>query len=176
MSGVGRRNSTTVSYYVKGPVVGFLLDARIRRATADRRSFDDAMRLAYKRYSGERGFTAEQFRMTTEEIAGVGLKDWFRRALASTEELDYAEAIDWFGLRFAPPEEPAKKAADEPAKTAPEDPAAKTSEKPANEATSPQAKTRSEDARKRWRLEVRPKATEAQKAHLRSLLKLAAGI
>ncbi len=79
MSGIGQRNTTTVSYYVKGPVVGFLLDAKIRRATADKNSFDDAMRLAYKRYSGERGFTADQFRTTTEEIAGVNLKEWFRR-------------------------------------------------------------------------------------------------
>jgi len=128
------------------------------------------MRLAYKRYSGERGFTAEQFRATTEEIAGIDLKEWLRRALASTEELDYAEALDWFGLRFAPRDEPAKKDSDEPAKKTPDDPAPKTSEMPAKGAASAQAKTRSDDARKRWRLEVRPNATEAQQAHLRSLL------
>jgi predicted metalloprotease with PDZ domain len=70
-SGVGRNPSTTVSYYVKEPVEGFLLLDKIRKATAEKRSFDDAMRLAYKRYSGERGFTADQFRATTEEIADV---------------------------------------------------------------------------------------------------------
>jgi predicted metalloprotease with PDZ domain len=59
------------------------------------------MRLAYKRYSGERGFTPEQFRKTAEEVAGADLKEWFRKALASTEELDYTEALDWFGLQFA---------------------------------------------------------------------------
>jgi predicted metalloprotease with PDZ domain len=183
MSGVGRRNSTTVSYYVKGPVVGFLLDAKIRRATADKKSFDDAMRLAYKRYSGERGFTSEQFRTTTEEIAGIDLKEWFRRALASTEELDYAEALDWFGLRFAPleepakkaSEEPAKKASEEPAKKASEEPASKTSETPAKGAATAQARQRNDEARKRWRLEVRPDAIDEQRAHLRSLLKPAAG-
>jgi predicted metalloprotease with PDZ domain len=102
-SGLGGSNQT-VSYYVKGPVVGFLLDGRIRRATADAKSLDDLMKLAYKRYSGERGFTREQFREAAEEVAGADLKDWFRKALSSTEELDYAEALDWFGLRFAPPE------------------------------------------------------------------------
>jgi predicted metalloprotease with PDZ domain len=99
-SGVGRNNATTVSYYVKGPVVGFLLDAKIQRATNGRKSLDDVMRLAYKRYSGERGFTPEEFRKTAEAVAGVDLKEWFRKSLASTEELDYAEALDWFGLRF----------------------------------------------------------------------------
>lgn len=100
-SGVGRDTATKVSYYVKGPVVGFLLDAKIQRTTGDKKSLDDVMRLAYKRYSGERGFMAEQFRQTAEDVAGVDLKEWFRKALASTEELDYTEALDWFGLRFA---------------------------------------------------------------------------
>ena len=107
-SGVGRDAATKLSYYVKGPVVGFLLDARIRRATGGRKGLDDVMRLAYRRYSGERGFTPEQFRATAEEVAGADLKEWFRKAIASTEELDYHEALDWFGLRFAPADDPAK--------------------------------------------------------------------
>src|SRR5262245_55977222 len=101
LSGV-RPSEKTVSYYVKGSVVGFLLDARVRRATGGKKSLDDVMKFAYERYSGDRGFTAEEFRKAAEEVAGVGLKDWFRKAVASTDELDYAEALDWFGLRFAP--------------------------------------------------------------------------
>jgi predicted metalloprotease with PDZ domain len=174
-SGVGRNRSTTVSYYVKGPVVGFLLDAKIRHATADRKSFDDAMRLAYKRYSGERGFTAEQFRATTEEVAGTDLKEWFRRALASSEELDYAEALDWYGLRFAPPDELAEKAPDQPAEKAATEATPKTSEKPAGDVAKQPTATRNDEARRRWRLEVRPDVTEAQKAHMRSLLKPGGG-
>jgi len=107
-SGIGRDDSKTVSYYEKGPVVGFLLDARIRRATGGERSLDDVMRLAYARYSGDRGFTPEQFRAIAEEVAGTDLKVWFHRALGSTEELDYTEALDWFGLQFAASEEPSK--------------------------------------------------------------------
>jgi predicted metalloprotease with PDZ domain len=99
-SGIGRDSTTTISYYEKGPVVGFLLDAHIRRATDRRRSLDDVMRLAYRRYSGARGFTAAEFQEAAAEVAGVTLAAFFRRALASTEELDYAEALDWFGLRF----------------------------------------------------------------------------
>jgi predicted metalloprotease with PDZ domain len=66
------------------------------------------MRLAYARYSGDRGFTPEQFRSIAEEVAGTDLKGWFRGALGSTEELDYTEALDRFGLRFAASEEPSK--------------------------------------------------------------------
>jgi predicted metalloprotease with PDZ domain len=100
-SGVGRDTKNLISYYVKGPVVGFLLDAKIQRVTGGRKSLDDVMRLAYKRYSGAHGFTPEQFRKTAEDVAGVDLKEWFRKAISSAEELDYTEALDWFGLRFA---------------------------------------------------------------------------
>lgn len=93
-------SATTVSYYNKGNVMGLLLDARIRRATEGRASLDDVMRLAYRRYSGERGYTADEFRQTAEEVAGVDLREWFRRAVSSTEDLDYGDLLEWYGLRF----------------------------------------------------------------------------
>lgn len=97
-------DSSTVSYYLKGEVVGLLLDARVRTATGGRRSLDDVMRLAYRRYGGDRGFTPGEFRATAAEVADVDLDPWFHRALATTEELEYDEALDWFGLRFDPPD------------------------------------------------------------------------
>jgi predicted metalloprotease with PDZ domain len=106
-SGIGG-GSKTVSYYVKGPIVAFLLDARIRQATQGTRTLDDVMRLAYQRYSGAKGFTPEQFRQTTEEVAGIDLRGWFKKSVSSTEELDYAPALDWFGLRFSPGDTPTK--------------------------------------------------------------------
>jgi predicted metalloprotease with PDZ domain len=99
MSGIGG-GPKTVSYYVKGPVVGFLLDAKIRRATGGTKSLDDVMRLAYHRYGSDKGFTADQFRQTAEDVAGIDLKEPFHKWLATTDELDYTEALDWFGLRF----------------------------------------------------------------------------
>ena len=96
-----------VDYYVKGPVVGLILDAHIRRITNDRKSLDDVMRLEYKRWSGERGYTAEQFAQTASEAAGIDLQPLLRTLVGSTAELDYAEMLDWFGLRFVP-NDPAK--------------------------------------------------------------------
>jgi predicted metalloprotease with PDZ domain len=100
-----RRDENTansgVSYYTKGEIVAFLLDARIRRATGGRRSLDDAMRLAFQRYSGEHGFRPEELRRVFEEVAGVDLGGWLHSAVDTVEELDYQEALDWYGLRFA---------------------------------------------------------------------------
>ena len=100
-------SNTSISYYTKGAVIAFLLDARIREATAGARSLDDAMRLAYARYSGAAGYTTRQFRATVEEVAGVDLATWFARALETTEELEYEPALAWLGLRFTPADRPA---------------------------------------------------------------------
>jgi predicted metalloprotease with PDZ domain len=92
--------ASTVSYYNKGQVLGLLLDARIRRLTAGRASFDDVMRRALARYGGERGFTPDDFRGVVEEVAGSDFRDWFRAFVASTDELSYTDLLEWYGLQF----------------------------------------------------------------------------
>ncbi len=110
-SGYGGDPKSTVSYYIKGPVVGFLLDARIRHVTDNARSLDDVIRQAYATYSGKRGFKPEEFQKMASDVASVDLTEFFAKALRTTGELDYSEMLDWFGLRFAPqadPVDPAK--------------------------------------------------------------------
>jgi predicted metalloprotease with PDZ domain len=92
--------NVSISYYSKGALIGFLLDAKVQQATRGAKSLDDVMRLAFQRYSGEHGYTPAQFRQVASEIAGQDLGPWFERVLDTTEELDYAPALDWFGLRF----------------------------------------------------------------------------
>ena len=92
--------NTSVNYYSKGTVIAFLLDARIRRVTNGKQSLDDAMRLAYGRYSGAKGYTMEQFYQVMSDVAGTNLRPFFASAVESTEELNYKEALDWYGLRF----------------------------------------------------------------------------
>jgi predicted metalloprotease with PDZ domain len=101
--------NTTISYYTKGAIVAWLLDARIRHATDGAKSLDDLMRLALRKFSAETGFTPAEFKALAETVAGTSLAEFFRHAVESTEELDYTEALDWFGLRFRPqvPEKPA---------------------------------------------------------------------
>ncbi len=94
--------NTSVNYYPKGAVIGFLLDAKIRKATNGAKSLDDGMRLALQRYSGEKGYTPEQFYQVMSEVAGTDLKPWFAKVAESADELDYTEALDYFGLRFRP--------------------------------------------------------------------------
>lgn len=139
-----------VDYYIKGPVVGLVMDAHIRKLTNDRKSMDDVMRLEYQRWSGAKGYTAAQFNQTVSDAAGVDVSELLHKLIATTEEVDYSEMLDWFGLHF--------KAADAPAPSPSPTPAASPGP-PANTGPAPQ-----------WTLEVRPDATAAQKAHLASFL------
>jgi len=93
--------NTAISYYTKGAVAGFLLDARVRAATEGAKSLDDVMRLALARNPVSGGYTPAAFRAAASQAAGTDLSAWFARVFDSTEELDYREALDWFGLRFA---------------------------------------------------------------------------
>lgn len=94
--------NTSVSYYTKGAVIAFLLDALIRHGSRGTRSLDDVMRAAYQEFSGPRGFTVQQFRGLLEDAAGRSLSKLWADAIDGTAELKYAEALDYFGLRFKP--------------------------------------------------------------------------
>lgn len=107
--------NTTVSYYNKGALVSWLLDAEIRIATQNRKSLDDVLRAAYDRYSGDVGYTPEEFRAVAAEVTGRSLDDFFARYVDGTEELDYGPALAFYGLRFKPePEKSEKSEKDDP--------------------------------------------------------------
>jgi len=70
------------------------------------------MRLAYQRYSGPRGFTTDDFLGVVREVGGADVASWLSRVVSTTEELDYAEALSWFGVEFS--KEPRRQNPDEP--------------------------------------------------------------
>jgi predicted metalloprotease with PDZ domain len=94
--------NTSISYYTKGAVLAFLLDARIRRDTGGNRSLDDVMRTAYDKYAATRGFTPDDFQAVVEQVSGTKLDSFWDSAIGGTAELDYREALDTLGLRFRP--------------------------------------------------------------------------
>jgi predicted metalloprotease with PDZ domain len=100
--------NTTVSYYLKGGVVGLLLDLEIRRRTSGRKSLDDLMRLLYERYGTAPGLPEDGVERAAMEVVGEdpsaattegSLKAWLERALRTTEELPLEQALAGVGLR-----------------------------------------------------------------------------
>lgn len=100
-------NSYTISYYLQGQVLGFLLDLAIRDSTDNAKSLDDVMRYLFDHYAGERGFTAEELRAAIRAAAGLDFQDFWRRYVSGTQEVpwdEYLKAAGW-SVRFS--EQPA---------------------------------------------------------------------
>ncbi|WP_188133731.1 M61 family metallopeptidase [Chitinophaga sp. CF418] len=90
---------SSISYYEKGPVLGALLDLKIRHETRNKRSLDDVMRALYREYyqDKKRGFTEAEFKAVAERIAGVSLTEYFE--YANTVKMpDYKKYFGYAGL------------------------------------------------------------------------------
>lgn len=99
-SGYGDGNpNQTISFYLKGSILGLLLDLTIRDATDGAAGLDDVMRLLMERYYGQgRGYPEDGFQAAAEEIAGRSLDEFFARYVSGTEELPYDEKLGIVGL------------------------------------------------------------------------------
>ncbi len=107
-------SNTSINYYVKGAVVGFLLDANIRKRTNNQKSLDDVMRTLYARHAEKDGYTNREVVQVASELTGSDMKSWLDSAVGSTAELDYSDMLDWLGLVFqsSKPEEKPDEAKD----------------------------------------------------------------
>ncbi|WP_163710487.1 M61 family metallopeptidase [Mangrovibacterium lignilyticum] len=90
----------TISYYQKGPVVGWLFDFKIREATGNTKSMDDVMRRLYTDfYKGrKRGFTEDELRVVLEETAGEPMDSLFDY-IYTTKALDYNKYLSGGGYQ-----------------------------------------------------------------------------
>ena len=102
--------NTSVSYYIKGEVLGLVLDLVIRGKTQGRASLDDVMRRMYEEFyvNGQKttyylrghGYTGEDFERVASEVAGINLHDFFERYVRGTETPPYDDALASVGLRL----------------------------------------------------------------------------
>ncbi len=90
-----------VSYYVKGLLLGWLLDLQMRHVTDNRVSLDDLMRFMNEHYARQnKGFRHGDIQRAVEELTGRDFSDFFRRYVAGTEDLPYREVLGYAGLDF----------------------------------------------------------------------------
>ncbi len=90
-----------ISYYDKGEIVNFLLDLEIRRLSSGTKSLDDVLRYLYTEfYKKNKNYTPEDYRKTSEMMAGKSLNDFFSKYVSGREELDYNSILNGVGLRL----------------------------------------------------------------------------
>jgi predicted metalloprotease with PDZ domain len=82
-------NSYTISYYLQGQLLGFLLDLAIRDSTDNAKSLDDVMRYLFDHYAGERGFTTEELQRSVRAATGLDFRDFWRRYVSGTAEIPW---------------------------------------------------------------------------------------
>ncbi|KAB5489495.1 M61 family metallopeptidase [Flagellimonas hadalis] len=97
----GKDPNKSISYYVKGPIVGLLMDFGIRQATNNEKSLDDVMRHMYHEYylKKGRGFTDAEFRNACTFIAGTPLTELFQYVY-TPNPLDYDTYLGYAGLEL----------------------------------------------------------------------------
>lgn len=94
--------NSTVSYYRKGALIGFVTDMAIRRETSNRESLDTVMRKMYQRYGpggpGQGVYPPGAFEEAVERAAGPTVRRYVEDLLQATDDPDVDSALDWYGL------------------------------------------------------------------------------
>lgn len=92
--------NSTVSYYRKGALIGFVTDTAIRRQTDGKASLDTVMRTMFQRYPSPRqgGYPPGAFEAVVEEQAGAEVRRQVEDMLRTTQDPAVDEALDWYGL------------------------------------------------------------------------------
>lgn len=92
-------NNSRISYYVKGALVGMLLDAELRLATDDQKSLDDCMRLLWQRHRSS-GYTNQDVDAILVELGGESLRGSLTSKLNQANDLDYSKFLQCYGLQW----------------------------------------------------------------------------
>ena len=92
-------NNSRISYYLKGALIGALLDVEIRAKTNGTKSLDDVMRQLWKSHRNS-GYTNDDFSKIVSEVANESYADWLAQSLETTKELDFSKMLDWYGLEW----------------------------------------------------------------------------
>lgn len=92
-----------ISYYLKGGLIGLLLDLEIRKLTDNKKSLDDVMRRLFEDYGWPKpGFPEGTIEQVVADIAPEGRwRKWFNYHLRSTKPLKFDAALKSVGLEVS---------------------------------------------------------------------------
>jgi predicted metalloprotease with PDZ domain len=92
-----------VSIYTEGCLLAFVMDAKIRKATNNKRGIEEVMkRLYYNFTQNNKGYTEKDFIDQLENICGYSFQDFFNDYVHGTTpyETILLEALDFIGLEL----------------------------------------------------------------------------
>ena len=103
-------SNTSVTYYLKGELLGVVLDLTIRGRTNGRQSLDEVLKRMYDElyvkapnasyYLKGRGYTEEDFVRVLSQVVGSDMQGFYDRYIRGVEALPYDAAFGVVGLRL----------------------------------------------------------------------------
>ena len=93
--------NSTVSYYDKGSLVAWMMDARIRLASGGKLGVDDYIRLLWDRF-GDGPIADADLRAAYRDLSGEDPAPFWRDFIAGVKELDPTPIEQAYGLRLVP--------------------------------------------------------------------------
>jgi predicted metalloprotease with PDZ domain len=91
--------NSRISYYLKGAVLAWILDAEMRRVSDDRHALASVMKQLWQEFR-HTGYTICDFERLVELRCGTDLREWLHTQVREPQEFDFASTLRHFGLRF----------------------------------------------------------------------------
>ena len=91
--------NNTISYYTKGAVISFVLDAYLRKNSRGRHDLDEVMRKMYSLYS-DKPYSSDAFENVLIDVGGAGAGKLLQSLIDTTDDPGVDVALDWYGLEL----------------------------------------------------------------------------
>ena len=95
-----------ILFYIKGPLVGLMLDLEIRNRTANKKSLDDVMLALNEDAKHGKTFKDEDLIHKVEKIAGIDLTDFYKRYIHGDDSLPIDRYLAMMGVGQSTPGTP----------------------------------------------------------------------
>ena len=92
-------HNSRISYYLKGAVLAWILDAEMQRVSNGKHDLAAVMRELWQEFR-HTGYTISDFERLVEQRCGTELREWLESQVREPVDLDFAETLQHFGLRF----------------------------------------------------------------------------
>ncbi len=96
-----RIHNTTVSIYLKGSLVSWLLDKEIRQLTKNKKNLDDLSRHLYQDYAtNKNGYSSYNVKQLLKKITAHNFDQFWSEYVEGTKEINFNQLLDFYGLKF----------------------------------------------------------------------------
>ena len=90
-----------VSYYLKGEILGFMIDTRIIEHTNGQKSLDDLFRLLFEKYNRDgKGFTEKDLLASLHGVSGLDFSPFFSKYVRGVEPIDFDNELKRIGFKI----------------------------------------------------------------------------